>query len=753
MSEINQGYFDRVRFILQNESLGSLIIDEPIGWNTDNKELARHKDYHGIFPKFSNNLKFIENAYDYLKTCYEVFGINADVRLVKDERHPRTDEWTRSYDGYLDLSTYQEEKKQISVKFNSGGLEAELKARESELVEITRDKTIDGLPLEPLRIDEVELDGRRIFLDTRFQPDNSINRVTLGVTSDAGNTRRLTKGFPLKLIAESHEQAQNVILYSEGNELVGTTGMMFFANSDSNRTLKIKGEGIKFKPIITSPWLPPFSHIDWGIISVCLTVFENGIDYNVKNREYLFSSQTLPGNTYNQLLLTNNILRELNFERTINLQQNESIALEFFIEADLASGNNRNFWVDFTEFDGLLKIEEDSFFEKSIANCVLPFELAERLIEIYTNKKALKSNVLGRTDIGYSQDGKASLIGQSHGFWIRNFSDEDEVFKPLTTSLKDFMKSFQAMYNLGLGIENDGFKEFARIEDLSYFYNRNVTIRLKNQVKNVKRSIATDYYYSGLELGYEKGGDYEEAFGLVEYNGQSNFATIIKRLRNTYSALSKYRTDSYGCEFARRKPRLTHETQDTRYDSDVFSFDMKRGENTLFKLRKWQDDFEQAPTGTFSPETAYNLRLSPFNCLLRHGWVVASGLTKYLSDYVRYISSTANSSLSTKLRTDSNYLLDPLHSVANGNEYGENGDIINSELSRPRYVPEFIEFEHEVDFDTNQAIFGTSTILGKKTPNIYGLIEFTNENGDLEKGFLISLKPNGKGNWKLLKAY
>ena len=370
----------------------------------------------------------------------------------------------------------------------------------------------------------------------------------------------------------------------------------------------------------------------------------------------------------------------------------------------------------------------------------MPHEVAERLVEIYTNKKVLKSEALGRTDIGYQVDGKASLVGLSHGFWIRGFDNSDEVFRPLTTSLKEFMESFSATHNLGMGIENDGFKEFVRIEELGYFYNRNTTIKLPNQVKNVKRSEAVDYYYSALELGFEKGGDYEEAFGLVEYNGTSKFATAIKVLRNVYNKLSKYRADSYGAEFARRKPKLTHGTEDTRYDTDITMFDMKRDSlSSIFKLRKWQDDFEQAPTGTFSPDTAYNLRLSPFNCLLRHGWVIASGLTKYLSDYVRYTSSSANSSLSIKL--------------IGGNEYSENGNIINAELSRPRYVPEFVEFEHEVTFDINQKLNGHKIIFGKKIPNIYGCVEFTNENGEQEKGFLISLKPNGKGQWRILKAY
>ena len=364
----------------------------------------------------------------------------------------------------------------------------------------------------------------------------------------------------------------------------------------------------------------------------------------------------------------------------------------------------------------------------------------------------LKSNALGRTDIGYQSDGKASLLGMLHGFWIRGFSSSDEVFKPLTTNLKEFMESFSATQNLGLGIESNGFKEYVRIEELSYFYNRNVTIKLPNQVKKVKRYTSTDYSYSAIEIGFEKGGSYEEAFGLVEYNGISKFSTAIKKHKNVYSKIAKYRTDPYGIEFPRRKQKLTHSTTDTQYDTDNYLTDLKRSITGLFKLRKWQDDFSQLPTGTFSPETAYNLRLSPFNCLLRHGWVIGSGLTKYLSDFVRYTSSTANSNLSTKLRTDSQYLLDPLHSVANGNEYAENGNIVNSELQRARYLSKIIEFEHEVDFDVNQMIYGRTTVLGNEIPNIYGRIEFINELGEPEKGYILSVKPNGNGKFKILKS-
>ena len=86
------------------------------------------------------------------------------------------------------------------------------------------------------------------------------------------------------------------------------------------------------------------------------------------------------------------------------------------------------------------------------------------------------------------------------------------------------------------------------------------------------------------------------------------------------------------------------------------------------------------------------------------------------------------------------------------NEYSENGNIINSELTTPRFFPEWIEFEHVCDFWTMQQVEGFTTIQGKEIPNFYGLVEFINENNEKEKGFLFNLKPNGKGAWKLLKS-
>lgn len=755
MGNINPQYNDRVRYTLKNRNFESLIVTEPIGWNDDEKEYARHENYHGVFAKFSNSLKFIDSGAEYIQLVLDVYGINEEIELIRDEKHPQTDVWTLSYSGFLDLSTWTRENNQVSVKFNSGGLEQLLKSRESEKIEIDRNTTIDGKTIPELETIYVEHEGRRIFLKTTYEIKPTENTVVM-YNQTNGQTRGSDYPIPLALKNKSHEEAQSPIVGTRigddewDRSASGETGSMFFAVSDFDRTLRIRFN-LRFRVRITS-----FDDINFFRFWLSLITYKNSSNYNYKQKNILYTTD----NYY----AINNDNFSISFDQTINLLAGESLGLIVSQNMDGSNGHSAHLDISVENIESdYFEITEDSFFEKTNAKAVLAHEMGERLVTIGTNtEQSFYSDFLGRTDIGYLIDGKAALTAFSHGFWIRGFDKlpiptegppkVENLYKPLTTSFKEFVESMSAVWNIGIGIEKVGFRERVRLEELSYFYNLNVTIRLPNQVKNVKRTIAADKYYSSFEGGFKEGGDYEEACGLDEYNVKSTFTTFINRLKNSYVKLSNYRGDSYGIEFARRKQKSFNNTEDTSYDDKIFFLDLKRFLPSLFKQRKWQDDFQSAPTGIFSPETATNLRFSPFNCLLRHSWWFSGGLKKYLTEYVRYGSSVSNSQLKTKLRTDSTYVNNLSNTPGNGNEYAENGNIINSELQTSRFIPEEIEFEHVCDFDVMQQVNGTTTILGKKIPNFYGLVEFINEKNEIEKGFLFNLKPNGKGAWKLLKA-
>lgn len=458
---------------------------------------------------------------------------------------------------------------------------------------------------------------------------------------------------------------------------------------------------------------------------------ESGSELNIVNNSditlwkyFLKTNENIPSNTYE---VPNNTYE-------ITLEPGESLGLRVLLRARFTFNgqeNQRDFFYRLQD-KGKIIIQEKSKFTSNTIAAVKPFYLANRLIEIITNKKNIvKSEIL--------ESGMWKDLLLTHGFWIRNFSreqddnllEENRKFKPLTTSFKDFMTSLSAVANLGVGIESGNQNDTIIIEELEYFYNQNVTINLPNQVKKTKRSLDVNKFYKSIEIGYEKGGEYEEAMGLDEFNVRSTYTTAISNVKNSYNQLSKYRADSYGAEFARRKPFDLYSTEDTSYDQEIFFLDCRDAFH-FYKTRKYGDDFTSVPTGIFSPETAYNLRLSPFNSMLRHGWVISAGLTKYPNQKIKYSSSIGNSTLKTN--------------------YPENGDIQNTVLQRARYVPEIIEFSHEVSFDISQRLLGKTNILGKTIPNVYGLVQFINEKGETERGFLLSVKPNGDGKWRLLKS-
>ena len=749
MSDINQSFVDRVRYTLFHDIIGSIVINEPVGWKEDDKEYARNEDYHGVFAKFSNSSVFVGEAAEFINLVKELYGIQTDLRLTKDVRHPKTDVWEQSYFGYLDMGTWTKEKKGVSLKFNSGGIEEIIKTRESEEVELDRLTTMDGDTIAAMPFQTVEYNGRRIFLKSALEnakaPDN------YGQIDISANGYEVSKSIaiPLQITSRSHEELSDVPPYSIGYQDNGSANQMFFLISERDRLLNVNLD------LTCTTDVYRRDDVNNAAFRISLTVFQNGSLFQIKHRYEMLlvnpvsnffpqlGSDTLYGGVFPP------VYHQLLFGQYIQLLEGESLAVECLLIANLGDsgigGSIGHLGIAIRNPICKIKIDEDSIFEKTFSKFYLPYEAFERLVQIYTGKKGiLKSNALGRLDLGYQADGEASLIGLNHGFWVRGFDalpastdDEQNLFKPLTTSIRNFMDSFSTVTNLGMGIERNGYSEKIIVEDKKYFYNRNVTIKLPNQVKNVKRTMALKYIYSGIELGYDKGGSYDEAQGLDEYNGKNNFTTIITKTKNIFSRISNYRADSYGKEFCRRKPFMRYPSLDTQYDSDIFLNDLKRGPNNVFNERLWQDDFSQPPTGIYSAETATNLRLSPFNLLLKHGWEIMAGLTKNITDYIRYSNSTGNSTMTTRLDGH--------------NEYSENGSIICSELERARYESELIEFDHKVDYEINKLLDDYTIINGEKIYNVYGLIEFINEDNQTEKGWLMSVKPNKEGKWQVLK--
>lgn len=761
MSNIYPIYTDRTRYKLNHNPTGQQTVQEPKGFRDDDNEYVRDKSFHGIFPQMTNNLTFYNNGGVFIEDVYFQYGINAEIILTKEERNPKTDVWEQSYTGFLDLSTYSKENEGVSIKFVSSGLLRVIKARQNQKIELDRLDTLKGLTVPYLEPSLVALDGRGILLKSLLESepiDNTTSNFSMRFQTQ--NSRTASLAVPMAEIFSSDVKVASPNDFSfTSTPDIGRVESLFYLPNDRDKVLNIN---IKCEFNIIEP-----SNIDISDISsdanlrLYLVIFENGESYNVKERIAL--SENIVSSSGLRLTRVDASYVNSSFE----LLTGESLSLQWYGGASswgtFIGGIGISYGYMRPKFNNIISsinIIENSQFDGTRAKFHFPFEVANRFLKLFTDQDdLLVSNVLGKTENGYTEDGEASLIGISHGFWIRGFSKDDVAeineenrYKSMTTTFKEFYESYFDVWNLGAGIEKVGFKEVFRIEKLDYFYNKNILIRLGKmvngkfeytQVSNVNRSLNKDEFISGIEIGYNKGGNYEEAVGLDEYNTRTTFTTIIDKVEQIYKATAKYRADSYGAEFARRKSFLNFPTEDTKYDNSVWLLDLIRNPlSSIFKQRLWQDDFSQEPTGVFSPETAQNLRLSPFNMLLRHGWKIGTGLVKYPLEFIRYGSSVANSSLATKLKISQ-------YPQYGGVLHSENGNILNKDLEQARMDGEVITFDYYVDYDLLQKVRGKTVILGEEVQNFYGLVSFKNENGNIEEGYLEKLSPNGVGKWTI----
>lgn len=749
---VRTDFNNRVRFKLD----GRIIID-PIGFDGSDLEFARNETYFGIASQFSNNLIFVKNGADYITFIKNTYGINKDVLITKETQNDQTDIWELDFTGFLDLSTYTYENGKVNCKINSGGIEKLLKARESEQVEIDRTLSIDGFPITTA-IPEitVNLKGKAIqftsdWASTITSPDNYCE---LGDRSRVGSTGAFSSGivFPIVNNTEGEDQAilygSNVAQRDESSGVThGTEGQMFWANSTKKHVLKVNIDFSFFLTIKRAYW-------EWMNMDVFVAKFTDGAAYNMGEKVSIFSANAQAMAGYNNKQVPR-IIHDGNY----TLEIGESLGLIAELRYDLKNTTSTDAFVELKldKIEGTMKVVENSTVEGSTSQGYLYKDLLSQLVKINTNdNNGFISNFL-----------QNKLLGVTHGFFVRGFQKyinqnpvtigsfnpgnigsfqsfgfnfnqtpinlqppkPDPYFKPLMTSFKDAIRSLDSIEPVGVGIEFRNGKENIVVENIDYFFNQNITLRL-GQVTNLKRSIATEFYYSSLLFGSEKGGEYEEANGLDEFNTQTTYTTSITRLVKKYDKISKYRKDGTGKELARRKTYKDNPTTDTPYDNDIFLLDLKNGSYGLYEERG-DEDYDTI-TGIYSPETSNGFYFSAKQTLLRHARMFSGTLEKEPTNEIRFASSKYNSKL-----------------VIDG--VAETNPVLNSSLDRKIFTPEWIEFNYKVDSALLKTIKGKTIFNGVEVVNFYGLVEFTNESGSKETGYLWNLKPTGNGEFKLLK--
>lgn len=709
---------DRDR-VLGNDENGNFvgIKTDPINWDESEKTLKRSKKTFGVWTELSKNLEFTEDSADFLRIAYLNRDIEARVSLEEWRAFEDEDGFYLHFTGTFDFSEYKSEENIVKIPFKTGGLAALIESQLTEKFELNRLESINGKIIDPLSLRTVALTSREILLISQLE--------TLEEQSEDFPQGNPTQIPNLILVSNSDEPNMRQVVLGE-NRFVFTTvrsdeSEYFYLKSDLSKTINLR---VDYDIYVSAGGASSFRFR--------LYVMRYSLDGANFNHEQTYTLVNPAGDFTSERTFAG----EINLD--IDLEVDDSLL--FLVEILTNIAGTTVYTEQYTYNKLGIYITEESIREDSQAETVLIHDAGEKLMQIITGEKGrFYSEFYGRKDIpntNYTNDGEFSYTGLTLGFWIRKFIEENLEF-----SLDQLIKTTNSVHNTGYTIETHTGKEIFVMEDLKYFFQNGIAIRLPEQVSNVERKAAKEMHYANMTFGYKQpSGDnlYEEAMGLDEYNTQTSYTNPITRVDNKYDKVSEARADSYGIEFARRKPIENFPQEDTRYDKSVFILDLKKGIGDNLEQRLWGDDFEQAPLGVFSPNTATNLRLTPFRNSERHQWFYGSGLVKFQSDKVRYSNSIGNSSLITKKEGEV--------------ERAENGDILISDIERSMFENQWITFEHPVDFNINNQIYGTTEVGGRNIPNYFFKVEFINEHGVKEYGYLFELKPNNKGKWKLLKA-
>ena len=725
---------------LYTRLLGGLIIQEPKGYANDSPSFKRDKQSKGILSKTEINLEFYGNGAEWLTTVFEAFGIQETVLIIKHEKdlYSINERWTARYIQEVDMSSYDKDVKtgRVTVSATEGGLYDKIKKRKSKKYNLITTQSADGDEIGAIKTYDFQPQPRDIFLESLMEDTQTEYRVNSQrfdtTTAYSHRTIPLRPGYKsdekVQFPSNTDTSVNDLIPHAVDQQTVGSiqnTGDQFILRADRSKTVRVKID-LEFK----------ISRIDKkratsGSTYVKVELRRSELDVNSDN--VLHSSPTVIFTDTEPI--AENTLQTISFDQEIDIEEGDSYACVFATKFSPSGPRDGWFDVYFNVIKSKLVIEDTTPFPVTVSRCMKPFDLFERIIAKITGKNNLfKSNVFG---IG----GDYEDMVVDNGFWARGFpdsiteADDNEKEIQFNTSFIHAFNAYNLLEPLCWFTEVVGKQEVVRIEKATHTMKNFIGVRLPSVDKIVDKGQKKEFF-TGAKIGHKKSLEYEEINGLDEPNGLSEFGTHVSKGEMVYDISVEYRNDSVAYELVRRKPFSLFPKEDTPRDKDIFMHDAKYV-NGIYYHNLWGDWFDSAPTGIFSPETAWNLRLSPMNRLFYgHGYSIKRGLYHFPQKSVRFDSSNANQNLKT---------------TYNGKTLHEGGSFLVGDLEKARIEPLAVEMTFAMTQDIENQIKGTTNVDGEEVPNFFGLFEYQKE-GATRYGRLVSLKADEESKLTLINA-
>jgi len=666
-------------YVLDSIGYGRKVLEyAPEGWDKKKVSIKRSPTYKGLIRNLSADLKFVKDGYEYVQNIYEKEGTEFIINIGIYEYNSTLDKYLLFFAGLLDLSSYNVNELYVQCDVNESTLARKLMSRDDVAVNLSKTLSIEDVVLPANNAVTVTLQERKINRIAVYE----LNDLVTTVTSLPSALTAAVHGFSLPMQKVSSD-IDNVV--NPSSLIIDQAGSQFWNEGTFPATFeaRIKIIGVLGDPIDKKVNLN--TYIAFRIYS------DNTFTSFIDNIIWSFTGILSPGQPVNI---------DLNaFFTTINTSQ----VISFISFND---GNDDEYTSNFSLIDITFSLNQQV--ETTYANGYLMHEVGERISQVITDKQnAFKSDFFGRTELGYPVDGEGAFQTVHSGKQIRAIPNE---FPKI--NLKDWFQSINSMYNMGLGIEYDEVSQpFLRVEKQAHFFSGEVIVTI-HSANEVMKSVAREWIYNEIEVGYAKA-EYEAVNGLEEFNNKMSWTNRINTIKNKLNLVSKLRADGNGIEFARQLQYVSNPTEDSKYDNDNFVVIVKKDGSGYKNVQNENYDIVE---NIFSPETAYNLDITPGRMLRNNGSTIRAGLEHYTNTDLKFQAAEQKENLKSQ--------------KTGGSAIVENADIPVNTLNTGLWIPEIYEFKSILTREqlavitkkSNRIIKFSTTTVENTTKYFYGWI-------------------------------
>lgn len=518
--------YHKENIFIMSDGVNMWEVNEPVGW--DKLLITLQLDqvlwsYKFEFTDKDLTLQFDDAAgRQTLFDAYRADGCDAKMFLMfgivdrTDTDNPVID---NVFEMQFNFDTYEEDETFVKLNLSRRSFNDLLKNRWETDTSLDATRTIDGTNLTPLKKFELWLHPIRVQYNAKFKYDKVVNiSDNIVWTSNPDLNTNLENAPPFKKTSSNVPDLMDPI---------DPDGQLLYANLTGGQISR---------------------RLDFDIkLFITLTFLANSPGPNFTASLILYKKNFLKGPKVPVTPPTDGefFIQEIHnlgqFAGTFNvafdssagilLNRGEALFVKIFVETWGVgiTGKYRlpNQWV--------MTASDNSNSAPTVVKTYHIFEAINRQLQIVTNKpNLLKSNLLGRIDLGYDENGCGSHHLMFNGKMVRG------VQNFLNLSAKGWFTLVNTLYCAGMSVErdNDG-NEFARIEELSYFFKDVELLRL-DVISDYSKECSTDNIFNELLFGYSKFPQDNQNNSLDEPFNQIGYITPIKQVKNKLEVICNF---------------------------------------------------------------------------------------------------------------------------------------------------------------------------------------------------------------------